>query len=233
MERDIIDMKIVTAKEMQDIDRIAIDDYGIPGIVLMENAAKGVVASLFKKFPDIKDKKIGIFAGKGNNGGDGLAVARLLTDKGIATKVYLLSKKDMLRGDAKTNLEKAEEIGIKILEITSLDKLEAIKDNIRKKDIFINSLKKIVLSIDIPSGLSSDTGEIIGEYIRADMTVALCLPKIGEILYPAAEYVGELNVVDIGIPELIINNRDIKTNLIEEKDAARILPKKKADTNKK
>ena len=93
MERDIIDMKIVTAKEMQDIDRIAIDDYGIPGIVLMENAAKGVVASLFKKFPDIKDKKIGIFAGKGNNGGDGLAVARLLTDKGIATEVYLLSKK--------------------------------------------------------------------------------------------------------------------------------------------
>ena len=255
MERDIIDMKIVTAKEMQDIDRIAIDDYGIPGIVLMENAAKGVVASLFKKFPDIKDKKIGIFAGKGNNGGDGLAVARLLTDKGIATKVYLLSKKDMLRGDAKTNLEKAEEIGIKILEITSLDKLEAIKDNIRKKDIFIdamfgtgltsgvkgyytdiinfiNSLKKIVLSIDIPSGLSSDTGEIIGEYIRADMTVALCLPKIGEILYPAAEYVGELNVVDIGIPELIINNRDIKINLIEEKDAAGILPKRKPDTHK-
>src|SRR3989338_7076519 len=234
MERDIIDMKIVTAKEMQDIDRIAIDDYGIPGIVLMENAAKGVVASLFKKFPDIKDKKIGIFAGKGNNGGDGLAVARLLTDKGIATKVYLLSKKDMLRGDAKTNLEKAEEIGIKILEITSLDKLEAIKDNIRKKDIlnFINSLKKIVLSIDIPSGLSSDTGEIIGEYIRADMTVALCLPKIGEILYPAAECVGELDVVDIGIPELIINNKEIKTNLIEEKDAARILPKRKADTHK-
>src|SRR3989338_1785932 len=142
-----------------------------------------------------------------------MPISRLLTDKGIATKVYLLSKKDMLRGDAKTNLEKAEEIGIKILEITSLDKLEAIKDNIRKKDIFIdamfgtgltsgvkgyytdiinfiNSLKKIVLSIDIPSGLSSDTGEIIGEYIRADMTVALCLPKIGEILYPAAEYVG-------------------------------------------
>jgi len=248
-------MKIVTAKEMQDIDRIAIDDYGIPGIVLMENAAKGVVASLFKKFPDIKDKKVGIFAGKGNNGGDGLAVARLLTDKGIATEVYLLSKKDTLKGDAKTNLDSAEGMGIKILEIVSLDELEAVKDSILKNDIFIdaifgtgltsgvkgyytdvinfiNSSKKFVLSIDIPSGLSSDTGEVIGEHIMADLTVALCLPKIGEILYPAAEYVGELDVVDIGIPELIINNRDIKINLIEEKDAAGILPKRKPDTHK-
>jgi NAD(P)H-hydrate epimerase len=248
-------MKVVTAKEMQDIDRITIDDYGIPGIILMENAAKGVVASLFKKFLDIKDKKIGIFAGKGNNGGDGLAVARLLTDNVIATEVYLLSKRDMLKGDAKTNLGSAEGMGIKIFEIVSLDELEAVKDNILKNDIFIdaifgtgltsgvkgyytdvikfiNSSKIFVLSIDIPSGLSSDTGEIIGEHIRADLTVALCLPKIGEILYPAAEYVGELDVVDIGIPELIINNRDIKINLIEEKEAARILPKRRPDTHK-
>ncbi len=133
-------MKIVTAKEMQGIDRIAIDDYGIPGIVLMENAAKGVVASLFKKFPDIKDKKIGIFAGKGNNGGDGLAVARLLTDKGIATEVYLLSKRDMLKGDAKTNLSSAKERGIKILEIVSLDELETVKDDILENDIFIDAI---------------------------------------------------------------------------------------------
>lgn len=248
-------MKIATAKKMQEIDRIAIDDYGIPGIVLMENAAKGVVASLFKKFPDIKDKKIGIFAGKGNNGGDGLAAARLLANEDISITVYLLSEKALLKGDAKTNLEKAEEIGIKILEITSLDELEAVKDDILKNDIFIdaifgtgltsgvkgyyrdvinfiNSSKRFVLSIDIPSGLSSDTGEIIGEHISADMTVALCLPKIGEILYPAAEYAGELEVVDIGIPELIINNRDIETNLIEERDAVRILPKRKPDTHK-
>ena len=248
-------MKIVTAKEMQDIDRTAIDDYGIPGIVLMENAAKGVIASLFKKFPDIKDKKVGIFAGKGNNGGDGLAVARLLANEDISVTVYLLSKKVLLKGDTKTNLEKAEESGIKIFEIVSLDELEAVKDNILKNDIFIdaifgtgltsgvkeyytdvikfiNSSKKIVLSIDIPSGLSSDTGEIIGEHIRADMTVALCLPKIGEILYPAAEYAGELDVVNIGIPELIINNKDIKINLIEERDAVRILPKRRPNTHK-
>jgi len=125
---------------MQEIDRIAIDDYGISGIVLMENAAKGVVASLFKKFPDIKDKKVGIFAGKGNNGGDGLAVARLLTDEDISVTVYLLSKKDMLKGDAKTNLEKAEEMGVKIFEITSLDELEDVKDNILKNDIFIDAI---------------------------------------------------------------------------------------------
>src|SRR3990170_8576617 len=248
-------MKIVTAKEMQKIDRIAIDDYGIPGIVLMENAAKGVVASLIKKFPDIKDKKIGIFAGKGNNGGDGLAVARLLTDEDISATVYLLSKRDMLKGDAKTNLDSAEGMGIKILEIVSLDELEAVKDSILKNDIFIdaifgtgltsgvkgyytdvihfiNSSKKFVLSIDIPSGLSYDTGEIIGKHIKADLTVALCLPKIGEILYPSAEYAGELDVVDIGVPELIINNRDIKINLIEERDAAKILPKRRPDTHK-
>ncbi len=248
-------MKIATAKKMQEIDRIAIDDYGIPGIVLMENAAKGVVASLFKKNPDIKNKKIGILAGKGNNGGDGFAVSRLLAGEDISVTVYLLSKKEMLKGDAKANLEKAEEMGIKILEIVSLDELEAFKDDILKNDIFIdaifgtgltsgvkgyyidvinfiNSSKKFVLSIDIPSGLSSDTGEIIGGHIRADMTVALCLPKIGEILYPAAEYAGELDVVDIGIPELIINNRDIETNLIEERDVVRMLPKRRPDTHK-
>src|SRR3989338_142390 len=248
-------MKIVTAKEMQEIDRIAIDDYGISGIVLMENAAKGVVASLFKKFPDIKDKKVGIFAGKGNNGGDGLAVARLLTDEDISVTVYLLSKKDMLKGDAKTNLEKAEEMGVKIFEITSLDELEDVKDNILKNDIFIdaifgtgltsgvngyyinvikfiNSSKKFILSIDIPSGLSSDTGEIIGGHINADMTVSLCLPKIGEIIYPAAEYVGDLEVVDIGIPESIIDKENIKVNLIEEKDVIGLLPKRKPDSHK-
>ena len=240
---------------MQEIDRIAIDDYGISGIVLMENAAKGVVASLFKKFPDIKDKKVGIFAGKGNNGGDGLAVARLLTDEDISVTVYLLSKKDMLKGDAKTNLEKAEEMGVKIFEITSLDELEDVKDNILKNDIFIdaifgtgltsgvkgyyinvikfiNSSKKFILSIDIPSGLSSDTGEIIGGHINADMTVSLCLPKIGEIIYPAAEYVGDLEVVDIGIPESIIDKENIKVNLIEEKDVIGLLPKRKPDSHK-
>jgi len=84
----------------------------------------------------------------------------------------------------------------------------------------------------MPSGLSSDTGEIIGEHIRADLTAALCLPKVGEILYPSAEYIGELEVVDIGIPELIINNKEIKINLIEERDAVRILPKRKPDTHK-
>jgi len=248
-------MKIVTAKEMQDIDRTAIDDYGIPGIVLMENAAKGVVITLFKKFSDIKNKKVGVFAGKGNNGGDGLAVARLLADENISVTVYLLSKKVLLKGNAKINLDSAEEMGIKIFEITSSDDLEGVKDNISKNDIFIdaifgtgltsgvkgyhidvinfiNSLKKFVLSIDIPSGLSSDTGEIIGEHIMANFTAALCLPKIGEILYPAAEYTGELEVVDIGIPESIINNKNVKINLIEERDAARILPKRKPDTHK-
>lgn len=248
-------MKVVIAKEMQNIDRKAIEEYGIPGIVLMENAGSGVVSSLLKRFPDINDKKVGVLAGKGNNGGDGLAVARLLTDKGIATVVYLLSKKDMLKGDAKTNLEKAEEMGVKIFEITSLDELETVKDDALKNDIFvdaifgtglnsgvkgyyidvikfINSSKKFILSIDIPSGLSSDTGEIIGEHINADMTVSLCLPKVGEILYPAAEYAGNLEVVDIGIPESIIDKENIKVNLIEEKDVIGLLPKRKPDSHK-
>jgi NAD(P)H-hydrate epimerase len=248
-------MKVVIAKEMQNIDRKAIEEYGLPGIVLMENAGNGVVSSLLKRFPDIQNKKVGVFAGKGNNGGDGLAITRLLTDKGIATVVYLLSKKDMLKGDAKTNLEKAEEMGVKIFEITSLDDFKAVKDNILKNDIFIdaifgtglnsgvkgyyadvirfiNSSGKFILSIDIPSGLSSDTGEIIGEHIKAGMTVSLCLPKIGEIMYPAAEYAGDLEVVDIGIPESIINKEDIKINLIEERYIVKMLPKRRPDTHK-
>ncbi|MBI3813767.1 MAG: NAD(P)H-hydrate dehydratase [Nitrospinae bacterium] len=258
-------MKIVTAKEMQSIDKKAIENYGISGIVLMENAAMGVVSSILKRFPDIKNKRVGIFSGKGNNGGDGLAVARHLNNKGVETTVYLLSKKEMLKGDARTNLNIADnartnlniadKMGIRIFEIASLNELEAIKDDALKNDIFIdaifgtgltsgvkgyytniikfiNSSGKFILSIDIPSGLSSDTGEIIGGHIKADLTVSLCLPKIGEILYPAAEYIGDLDIADIGIPKTIIDEEGIKVNLIENADVAGILPKRRPDTHK-
>lgn len=240
---------------MKEIDRKAMGDYGIPGTVLMENAGIQTVIALEKKFHNISQKKVAVFAGKGNNGGDGAVVARHLHNKGIKVDIFLFAKKEDTSPDSKINMNIAQKIGVTIHELKNFDHLKSFKTQLIHSHIFIdallgtgitppvkgilqsaipflNDLNKFILSIDIPSGLNSDHGNVDGEVVRADMTVTFCRPKRCHFLYPAAEYVGELKVVDISIPDKIISAENIKVQTVDQKDILFLLNKRKPASHK-
>lgn len=240
-------MKICTADEMRKIDRHAVDIGRIPSIILMENAAFSCVREIERKNP----KRVGIFCGKGNNGGDGFAIARHLIQKGYDTEIFLVCGTDF-SNDAEINYEILEKMGAKITQITSQSPLEyyilaqdLIVDAIFGTGIsgeitgltahvidFINKYKKEVLSVDIPSGVNADTGEVLSVAVKADTTVTFAAYKKGMILYPGAEYTGEIIVSDISIPDYIIEGADIDTELIDFDFAKKHLPKRAENSHK-
>ncbi len=243
-------MYLVTAKQMQNIDRETIKSFGVQGQVLMENAGKGAVDMFIKVFPDIRSKRVSILAGRGNNGGDAFVMARYLMEKDIAIQIFLLSTKDKVAGDAKSNLilfEKlaAENLKDGVIEIPDTESFERLKDKVINCDIFIdgifgtglnsdvrgvfkdvietvNSLSKPVFSIDIASGLNSDTGKVMGVAIKSYATATFAFAKIGHIIHPGKELTGELEIIDIGIPRFIANKENPSVNLIEEKSVQAI-----------
>jgi len=243
-------MKVVTGEEMRDIDRKTIMDMGIPGIVLMENAGLAIVHAA-ERFQGAR--LISIFVGKGNNGGDGLVAARHLANKGYTVKIYLMASADKFSGDALTNLQIAQKLSLHTELVLSVDDLIIRRAEIAKSDLiidaifgtglsgpvrgfasdvieFINSTGITVLSVDLPSGLGADTGKVEGECIRATHTVTMALPKRGLLIYPGAEYVGELEIADIGIPYEVAQN--IAINMIQAGDAKKLLPKRPGDSHK-
>ncbi|MDP7556034.1 MAG: NAD(P)H-hydrate dehydratase [Nitrospinota bacterium] len=248
-------MEILTAKEMREVDRKSIEDYGIPGPVLMENAGIQTVIALEDKFNSLTQKNVSVFAGKGNNGGDGAVVARHLFNKKVKVEIFLFAKKDDTSHDAKINLDLAQKMGIPIHEVESLDKLKTFKSHLAHAHIFIdallgtgitppvkgvlqsvisflNDLNKFTLAIDIPSGLSSDHGNVEGKTFKADMTVTFCRPKRCHFLYPAADLVGELKVVDISIPDKIVRNEKIKVHTIDRNDIGFLFQERKRSSHK-
>lgn len=245
-------MKVVTAEEIRRIDRRAIEEYGILGVVLMENAGHNVVLSMIDCYGNLRGKKVSIVAGKGNNGGDGFVVARHLFNRDIRVEVYLLDESDDVKGDAKINLDILKKAGIPLYESATLKDLEK---PLRDADIIvdaifgtgisskvtkpysdainaINSAGKPVVSIDIPSGVSSDTGEILGVAVKANLTVTFVLPKRGLLVFPGAEYSGVLKIADIGIPKGIVEEEDIKCHILTSKDIKALLPKRSPNSHK-
>ena len=207
-------MKIVSVKEMQELDRIAIEDKGIPSITLMENAGRVVSEIALTELKSIKNKKTAVFCGSGNNGGDGFVAARHLFNKGIDVSVYLIGPRTNLKNDPKINAEALDNIGVKIHEISapvSIDHgliIDAIfgiglKGEVREpaKSI-INDLNKkslMIISVDVPSGLDADTGEILGASVKAGITVTMQFLKRGFYKNNGPEYTGKIIAVDIGI----------------------------------
>ena len=217
-------MYLVTASEMQEMDRKTIEEFGLPGRVLMENAGKGATQILLRQFDPLCNQKVGILAGRGNNGGDGFVIARYLTQKGVGVTVFLLAQRSHVKGDAAENLNLLTPLDISVIEMPDQKSFsKSIKINILHQDIlidailgtglksdvkgyfkkvieFVNGLNKPVFSVDIPSGLNSDTGQPCGVCIRAHTTATFAYPKIGHLLHPGADYSGNLELVDIGIP---------------------------------
>lgn len=247
-------MKAATSKEMQLIDKKSISDYGIPGIVLMENAAIQVVREMEVRYGDLSGERITIFAGKGNNGGDGLAIARHLMNKGSKVSVYLLAMESSIEGDALTNLKIFKRMGGEMNCSDSFDPdilknaiscsnlvVDAIFGTGLSSDVkgfhadvisLINSARKPTVSVDIPSGISADTGNILGAAVRADLTVTFGLPKIGLLVYPGAGYTGELKIVDISIPKVMKEVESLQTNLLTIEEVRGMIPERMADSHK-
>ncbi|MBU1344898.1 MAG: NAD(P)H-hydrate dehydratase [Proteobacteria bacterium] len=239
-------MILVTADQMQEMDKTTIESFGIPGCVLMENAGRGAVDFLLKKFKDIRPQKIAVMAGRGNNGGDGFVMARYLMEKKFDVTVFLLSLKNKVKGDAKLNMDFAQKLCDRsrtssIIEIPDADAFEKQKNQMRHHDLFIdailgtglnsdvkgifkdaielmNASLKPVFSIDIPSGLDSDTGQPLGVAVKADATATFAFAKAGHILFPGNTFTGELSVIDIGIPDFIAQEKNIALFLIEKND---------------
>ena len=221
-------MKIASVDEMRFMDRHAIEKLGIAEAVLMENAGLALLDVLKSKI-SLGSKKFIIFCGSGNNGGDGLVVARLIHSQGGRVKVFLLSDSDKFKGAAKTNFEiiKRLPVGVVLLKNAAMAKkdlahCDAVIDAIFGTGLdrpvtglaadvikLINKSKKRVLSLDIPSGVNGNTGEVMGVAVQADYTVTFGLPKIGNMFYPGYELGGELFVSHISFPPELYNKNEL------------------------
>ena len=231
-------MKVVTAEQMQELDRKTIETYRIPGMVLMENAGRGAAQVIQNAFPDLQTKRVAIISGKGNNGGDGLVIARCLLNQGIPVKVFLLADPNALRGDASTHFQIFRHMKGEVISVPSSKEYQKVKKDLEKSDLLIdaifgtgldaeirgyyreviehlNGLQRPVVAVDIPSGLDANSGKPLGTVIRASLTITFGLPKVGQLISPGPDYVGDLKIVDIGIPRELIEQEGIQTHLLE------------------
>lgn len=247
-------MKLVTAEEMRQIDKKAIEEIGIPSIVLMENAGLKVTEIIENKYAPLTDKFVYIFSGPGNNGGDGMVVARQLFNRKVRVRTFLLAEREKIKGDAATNLSIAERIGIPIKNITSPADLELLKQELKKADIvvdallgtgtkgaprglmkevitLINKYSKNTVAVDIPTGVDADRGQVEGEAIKANYTVTFAYPKRGLYLYPGMDYAGKIEVVNIGIPAGLGENK-INSHLLTLTDMPKNLFFRKLSSHK-
>ena len=248
-------MYLVTAAEMQTMDRMTIDAFGIPGRVLMENAGREAVRVFLSHFSEAARGGVAIAAGRGNNGGDGHVMARYLSQKGYPLTVYLLCTADRVQGDAAANLRLLYDLGVPVVEVPDeaawaahqgrmgsaavwIDAifgtgLNATVDGFYRNVIeSINQLDRPVFAVDIPSGLDADTGRPCGACINAQVTATFAFPKIGHVVFPGASHTGRLEVVDIGIPPHIADRVAPRQFLISTGDIRSCLPTRPADAHK-
>jgi len=236
-------MKISTVQEMRAMDRYAIDQLGIPEAILMENAGLAV-SFVLEKEVGIRDKMFTVFCSIGNNGGDGFVVARQIMSEGGKVKVFILGDEAKFKGAAKENLDILKRLSAGVVSVSSVRSImhdirhaDGIIDAIfgtgldrevsgihRETIIQINESGKPVISIDIPSGIHGDTGQIMGVAVRACCTVALGLPKIGNMLYPGYERCGRLYVSHISFPPDLYKKRALK---IETNDSVKLPPRER------
>jgi NAD(P)H-hydrate epimerase len=231
---------LVTASEMQKMDKETIKTFGLPGIVLMENAGRCAVDFFMSQFSDLPDKRIGIIAGSGNNGGDGFVMARYFISAGEDVIVFLMTKMEKLSGDARFNYERLLLMNARIIEIPDEDSINPQYDTLITRNIwidallgtglrsevqgryrrmitFLNKSKHPIFAVDIPSGLHSDTGNICGTAIKADATITFGHQKMGQAMPTGDQHCGKLAIADIGIPKQISESISSKQYLLTSK----------------
>ena len=236
-------MRVLTVAASREIDRRATADYGIPSLVLMENAALGVVDALGESFPEAES--VGIFCGPGNNGGDGMAVARHLDLRGFAVEVFLVGDSEPT-GDAALQEAICRRQGVRLRRLrssddwrglaadweVSIDALFGVGLSRPLGGVFaevarwIDTLAAPCLAVDLPSGLRGDSPELPEVHVRAALTVTFETPKPAHVLPPACDAVGDLVVADLGIPPAIADGVPGDLWLTDLDTAARWLPRR-------
>jgi hydroxyethylthiazole kinase-like uncharacterized protein yjeF len=220
-------MRILNAEQMREADRRTIQDIGFASLVLMENAGRQAVAAMESLYPDLAERQIAVVCGKGNNGGDGFVIARTLQQRGFDVSVFVIGSAAEIKGDARVNLEILSRIGQDVVEVADETAWELHGAEVTSHDLIvdaifgtgltaplagfhqtvvadINDAGVPIVAIDIPSGMSADTADVIGDCIDATVTVTLGAPKLPLVLPPAEMKAGEVVIADIGIPAGVI-----------------------------
>jgi NAD(P)H-hydrate epimerase len=241
---------------MREADRLTIEEVGIPSLVLMENAGRQIVEAIEVSYESALNGSVAIFCGCGNNGGDGFVVARTLNQRGIDTRVFVIGVIAKITGDAKINLDALGHVGISVVEIADEQTWELHLSEIAQCSIIVDGLFGTglhtgldgmlativgdingsdvpVVSIDLPSGLSADTAEVLGSSITASMTVTLAAPKVSLVLPAAEDHAGDVVIADIGIPDEIISGLDgPRIELLTSNDFRKVVEPRVADSHK-
>ncbi len=250
-------MRVLNTAQMREADRRTIADLGVPSLVLMEHAARQVVSAVESRWPSLPGGgRIAVLCGKGNNGGDGLAAARMLAARGAAVRAYLAAPAAEIRGDAGVNLAALRRSGVPAVDASSPSAWEAARADVGACDLVIDALfgtglarplaghwRSIVgdlngsgvpaAAIDLPSGLSADTPAVIGEAVAAALTVTLGAPKLPLLLDPAAARAGAVVVADIGVPAPVVDAlAGPRVTVITRSWARRQVPRRGRDTHK-
>lgn len=222
-------MKVISAQTMQELDRQAIRECGIPGTELMEHAGRACAETILREFGQT-GKRAFIFAGRGNNGGDGYVIARLLLQSGWQVRVCILGEQDRIEGDAAINLRQLPPTVISWCTVPG-QPADLHREEIRGASVIVDALLGTglssevsgiyreaielintagcpVLAVDIPSGIHGSSGRVLGCAVPATVTVTFGAAKLGHVLYPGADHTGRLVVADIGIPAELVESAD-------------------------
>jgi NAD(P)H-hydrate epimerase len=244
---------ILTSAQMKSIDRRATERFGIPSIVLMENAALTVVDAIGEHYPDCD--RAAIFCGLGANGGDGFAIARHLEQRGVVASVFIVGDRTKIRGDAAANLEICERLALPLYDIVDDDSLNEALVHAADADLIvdaifgtgldrapeglyaetirtINDFGLPIVAVDLPSGANASTAEPFEPCVRAALTVTFAAPKICHVFEPAAILCGEVIVADISIPHAAIEDENVTLALTTPADVRPYIEPRLAATHK-
>ena len=251
--------RLVTAEQMRALDRRATEEYGIPSLLLMENAGRAVFQAADEMLDGAAGCAVLIVAGQGNNGGDGFVAARHLHNAGACVIAAYYGDRDTAKGDALLNIQIAEQIAAKsegTLQIKPSPSEAQLQQLIADSDLVIDALlgtgikgevreplasvikcvnasvDPFILAVDVPSGVDADTGTFDGPVVRADATVTFALPKTGLVTYPGAANVGELIVADIGIPIGALQDSGSQTRVLDRLQVIGALTPRPPDAHK-
>ena len=247
-------IKLFTSQQMRELDRAAIEQYGVAGVVLMEHAGVAVARAAVQLLPP-DQRHVCVLCGKGNNGGDGLVAARWLRRWGYVPEVFLFGEGEAVGGDARINLQLNLKSGHKVEEIKAEADLVLLHGSLRRCALVIDALlgtgvsgppreplataiRRVnevgvpVLSVDLPSGVNADTGAVFEPQVRATATVTFGGWKRALATYPAAAAAGRVELADIGLPEPLLQAVEGVPQLVETGDIVRILPPRPPWTHK-
>ena len=249
-------MKLVTAKEMKALDVQAQNDYAMPGILLMDNAAQAVAEAVHEALTALEGERVVIFCGGGNNGGDGLGAARWLQSYGVSVRAFIVGAAlDAVQGDAALELAMFTKAGGRVEALSTEDDWVLAELAASKADVLVDALlgtgfhgelegdvlracellnksEKYILAVDIPTGVNADNGAVSEHAVRSDHTVTMALVKTGLLLYPGREYCGDIELADISMPVKLVEEYQSDKYRLTDEIVRELLPLRKANAHK-